>query len=111
MEICPGNDAVLHIPPLASTVGQLLKGFDRKLFHSSPFFDSNSTPFPKVNQETHLWYEKPSEVKSESLLNQYLDIIPPCEKQNELQMRGEELRKSALLARALIRTTIARCKF
>ncbi|KAK4419397.1 Rho GTPase-activating protein 1 [Sesamum alatum] len=59
-------------------------------------------------RETHLWYVKPSEVKSESLLKEYLDILSPCERKNVLQMGSEELRKSALLARALVRTTIAR---
>lgn len=60
-------------------------------------------------RETHLWYVKPSQVKGESLLKQYLDILSPCEKENVSQMHGEELKKSALLARALVRTTIARC--
>lgn len=60
-------------------------------------------------RETHLWYVKPSEVKSESLLKQYSDILSPCERENVLRLQGEELRKSALLARALVRTTIARC--
>lgn len=62
-------------------------------------------------RETHLWYVIPSEVKSEALLNQYLDILSPCEKETVFQMRGEEPRKRALLARALVRTTIARCMF
>ncbi|KAL3628276.1 hypothetical protein CASFOL_027322 [Castilleja foliolosa] len=76
--------------------------FERTFFHSlTPI----QLPAP---METHLWYVKPNEVKSESLLNQYLDILPPCEKENVLQMQGDELRKSALLARALVRTTIAR---
>ncbi|KAL3825754.1 hypothetical protein ACJIZ3_021783 [Penstemon smallii] len=82
--------------------------FDRKFFHSSPSLTPIQLPSPR---ETHLWYVKPSEVKSESLLNQYLDILSPCEKENVLRMRGDELRKSALLARTLVRTTIARCKF
>lgn len=51
----------------------------------------------------------PSEVKSESLLKQYLDILSPCERENVLRLQGEEMRKSALLARALVRTTIAKC--
>ncbi|KAG6396846.1 hypothetical protein SASPL_143003 [Salvia splendens] len=58
--------------------------------------------------ETHLWYVNPSEVKSESLLKQYLDILSPCERENVLRLQGKELRKSALLARALVRTTIAK---
>ncbi|KAL8510281.1 hypothetical protein ACS0TY_017185 [Phlomoides rotata] len=62
---------------------------------------------PKA-RETHLWYVKPSEVNCESLLKQYVDILSPCERENVLRMQGEELRKGALLARALVRTTIAR---
>ncbi|GFQ05118.1 4'-phosphopantetheinyl transferase sfp [Phtheirospermum japonicum] len=82
-----------------------LRCFERTFSHSSPSLTPIQLPAP---METHLWYVKPNEVKSESLLNQYLDILPPCEKENVLQMRGDELRKSALLARALVRTTIAR---
>ncbi|CAI9097713.1 OLC1v1034185C1 [Oldenlandia corymbosa var. corymbosa] len=62
-------------------------------------------PSPK---EIHLWYIKPSEVKDESLLNQYKEILSPAEKDKVSQMSSEELRKNALLARALVRTTIAR---
>ncbi|KAL6335335.1 hypothetical protein AAG906_029578 [Vitis piasezkii] len=58
--------------------------------------------------ETHFWYILPDEVKSATLLNQYLDILSPCEKENVLRMHGDNLKKSALLARALVRTTIAR---
>ncbi|CAA3011308.1 4 -phosphopantetheinyl transferase [Olea europaea subsp. europaea] len=69
------------------------------------FVDAHSTPF---TDETHLWYVMPSEVKSKALLNQYLDVLPSCEKDYVFQMHGEEPRKRALLARALVRTTIAR---
>lgn len=62
-----------------------------------------------VSRETHFWYVLPSEVKSESLLDQYLELLSPCEKQNILSLREGELRKGALLARVLVRTTIARC--
>ncbi|KAI3819802.1 hypothetical protein L1987_13654 [Smallanthus sonchifolius] len=58
--------------------------------------------------ETHLWYVLPNEVKSQSLLSQYVDLLSPLEKDHVFSMRGEELQKSALLARALVRTTIAR---
>ncbi|GMY25254.1 4'-phosphopantetheinyl transferase [Fagus crenata] len=62
-------------------------------------------PSPK---ETHLWYILPNEVKSTNLLNQYLELLSPCEKENVFRMRGDQLQKRALLARALVRTTIAR---
>ncbi|CAI9780229.1 unnamed protein product [Fraxinus pennsylvanica] len=82
-----------------------IHSFDRKFFHSPPSLTPIQLPSP---MEIHLWYVIPSEVKSEALLNQYLDILSPCEKENVFQMRGEEPRKRALLARALVRTTIAR---
>ncbi|XP_031278834.1 uncharacterized protein LOC116137287 [Pistacia vera] len=59
-------------------------------------------------RETHFWYIVPEEVKSTSLLNQYLEILSPREKENVYRMRGDQHKKSALLARALVRTTIAR---
>ncbi|KAI4373509.1 hypothetical protein MLD38_011628 [Melastoma candidum] len=58
--------------------------------------------------EAHLWYVVPDEVKDPSLLSQYMDILSPCEKENVLSFRGEGLKKAAVLARALVRTTIAR---
>ncbi|XP_022842754.1 uncharacterized protein LOC111366260 [Olea europaea var. sylvestris] len=80
--------------------------FDRKFLHSSPSLMPIQLPSPMC--ETHLWYVMPSEVKSKALLNQYLDVLPSCEKDYVFQMHGEEPRKRALLARALVRTTIAR---
>lgn len=70
----------------------------------------NSENFHVISRETHLWYILPNEVKNASLLSQYLELLSPCEKENVLGMRGDELRKKALLARALVRTTIARCR-
>ncbi|PON40492.1 4'-phosphopantetheinyl transferase superfamily [Trema orientale] len=58
--------------------------------------------------ETHFWHVLPDEVRSQSLMNQYFELLSPCEKDNVLSMRGDQLKKSALLARALVRTTIAR---
>ncbi|MCD7471167.1 hypothetical protein HAX54_011480 [Datura stramonium] len=76
-----------------------------KFFSSSPPLTPIALPSPK---ETHLWYVIPSEVKGESLLNKYMEILSPSEKENVLSVGGDELRKSALLARTLVRTTIAR---
>jgi hypothetical protein len=59
--------------------------------------------------ETHLWFIRPDEVKSTSLLKHYSQLLSPTEKEKVLQMRGDELKKNALLARTLVRTTIARC--
>ncbi|KAA8516731.1 hypothetical protein F0562_016763 [Nyssa sinensis] len=64
-------------------------------------------PLPP-RMETHFWYILPDEVKSSSLLNQYLDLLSPCEKENVFRMQGDQLKKRAILARALVRTTIAR---
>ncbi|ANM63053.1 putative holo-[acyl-carrier-protein] synthase [Arabidopsis thaliana] len=58
--------------------------------------------------ETHLWYVVPDEVKSISLLKHYSQILSPSENDKVLQMRGNKLQKNALLARTLVRTTIAR---
>lgn len=41
-------------------------------------------------------------------MNQYVELLSPCEKDHVLSMSGDQLKKSALLARALVRTTIAR---
>lgn len=63
-----------------------------------------------VCRETHLWYIIPNEVKSTSLLNQYLELLSPCEKENVFRMCGNQPQKRALLASALVRTTSARCR-
>ncbi|OVA13129.1 4'-phosphopantetheinyl transferase superfamily [Macleaya cordata] len=79
--------------------------FMRKLFCSS----SPSVPVALPSRrETHFWYIIPDEVKDASLLNQYLELLTPCEKKTILQMQGDKLQKGALLARALVRTTLAR---
>ncbi|KAL8159993.1 hypothetical protein V2J09_001530 [Rumex salicifolius] len=64
-------------------------------------------PLPSP-REAHLWYVIPSDLKSSSLLNDYMEILSPSEKANVLSFGDDELKKRALLARALIRTTIAR---
>ncbi|KEH42009.1 4'-phosphopantetheinyl transferase [Medicago truncatula] len=61
-----------------------------------------------AQKEAHFWYVLPHEVKCTNLLNRCFEILSPCEKENVLRMGGEELKKSALLARALVRTTLAR---
>ncbi|CAN1134076.1 hypothetical protein LINPERPRIM_LOCUS16313 [Linum perenne] len=73
---------------------------------------SFSTALPPVHlpsrMETHLWYVVPNEVKSASLLSQYMELLPQSERDHVLSFRGDQLQKSALLARTLVRTTIAR---
>ncbi|EPS60566.1 hypothetical protein M569_14237 [Genlisea aurea] len=85
-----------------------LQRFDAMLFHSSTCLPPNHLPDP---METHLWYLKPGEVKSESLIKHYFSILSPCEKENVLKIQCEELRKNALLSRILVRTSIARCMY
>ncbi|KAL3532106.1 hypothetical protein ACH5RR_005627 [Cinchona calisaya] len=79
--------------------------FDKKFFNSFPNSPRIQLPSP---METHLWYVIPNEVKNETLLNQYMEILSPSEKEMVFQIPEAELRKRALLARALVRTTIAR---
>jgi len=62
-----------------------------------------------ICRETHFWYVVPAEVKDDSLLSQYVEILSPCERRSILQMNEDRVQKSALLARALVRTTLARC--
>ncbi|KAL5545819.1 hypothetical protein UlMin_005506 [Ulmus minor] len=75
-------------------------------------FSSASLPLVPVQlpspMETHFWYVLPDEIRSPSLMNRYLELLSPCEKANVLRMSGDQLKKSALLARTLVRTTIAR---
>ncbi|KAF8388442.1 hypothetical protein HHK36_027114 [Tetracentron sinense] len=87
-----------------------------RLFHKEVFwffipFGPCTTSIPKsaiMLAETHFWYTVPDEVQSASLLNQYLELLSPCEKEHVFRMRGDQLQKRALLARALVRTTVAR---
>ncbi|KAG6514648.1 hypothetical protein ZIOFF_025017 [Zingiber officinale] len=67
-----------------------------------------SAPLPSP-REAHLWCVKPDELKDASLLQEYMKILSPCEKENVLSVKGEVLQKCALLSRVLVRTTLARC--
>ncbi|KAB1222588.1 4'-phosphopantetheinyl transferase [Morella rubra] len=63
---------------------------------------------PPSPMETHLWYILPDEVKSSKLLNRYFELLSPCEKEKVFRMHGDQLQQRTLLARTLVRTTIAR---
>ncbi|KAL0309510.1 UNVERIFIED_CONTAM: hypothetical protein Sradi_5893300 [Sesamum radiatum] len=65
--------------------------FQRTFFHSSPSLSPIQLPAP---METHLWYIKPSEVKSESLLKEYLDILSPYQINSEINPRSLKFRKN-----------------
>lgn len=60
-------------------------------------------------REAHLWCVKPDELKDASILQEYMKILSPCEKENVLSIKGEVLQKCALLSRVLVRTTLSRC--
>ncbi|KAI5664718.1 hypothetical protein M9H77_24041 [Catharanthus roseus] len=79
--------------------------FHQRFFDSFPALQRIQVPAPR---ETHIWYVMPNEVKNEILLNQYLEILSPSEKETVFQMRDEKLKKRALIARVLVRTTISR---
>ncbi|KAJ8899618.1 hypothetical protein K2173_018592 [Erythroxylum novogranatense] len=87
-----------------------IRCFQRRLSAVAP--SSFPTPMaslqPPSRSETHFWYVIPDEINCTSLLNRYMEILTPCEKENVLTMAGDQLQKRALLARALVRTTIAR---
>ncbi|XP_034932175.1 uncharacterized protein [Populus alba] len=83
-----------------------MRSFQRN-FSVSPSFPLLPLQLPSP-METHVWFVLPDEFKSVSLLNQYMELLSPCEKENVLTMRGDQLQKRALLARTLVRTTIAR---
>jgi 4'-phosphopantetheinyl transferase len=40
----------------------------------------------------------------------YMELLSPSERKNALSMNGEKLQKGAVLSRALVRTTLSRCK-
>ncbi|CAE5966881.1 unnamed protein product [Arabidopsis arenosa] len=84
-----------------SVMSQLQRSFSMEF----PSLVSLKLPSP---METHLWYIRPDEVKSPSLLKHYSQLLSPSEKDQVSQLRGDALKKNALLARTLVRTTIAR---
>ncbi|KAG8504065.1 hypothetical protein CXB51_002381 [Gossypium anomalum] len=82
-----------------------IRCFQRNLSSALPPLVPIQLPSPR---ETHFWYILPDEVKSVALLNRYSELLSPCERENVNRMSGDQLKKRALLARALVRTTIAR---
>ncbi|XP_011004097.1 PREDICTED: uncharacterized protein LOC105110690 isoform X2 [Populus euphratica] len=85
---------------------QKTRGFQRN-FSVSPSFPLLPLQLPSP-MESHVWFVLPDEFKSVFLLDQYMELLSPCEKENVLTMRGDQLQKRALLARTFVRTTIAR---
>ncbi|GAB4833372.1 hypothetical protein Ancab_031615 [Ancistrocladus abbreviatus] len=82
-----------------------IRCFHRHFSLSSKPVRSLSLP---STMETHLWYVIPEEVKSLSLFDEYFEILSSSERENVLSLREDQLRKRAILARALVRTTMAR---
>lgn len=55
-----------------------------------------------------MWYASHDDM-TDKLFNQYSGLLSPSEKEHVMSMRTCELRRGALLSRALVRTIIARC--
>ncbi|XP_039141721.1 L-aminoadipate-semialdehyde dehydrogenase-phosphopantetheinyl transferase-like isoform X5 [Dioscorea cayenensis subsp. rotundata] len=77
----------------------------RKILVPTPYLSPIPLPSPR---EAHFWYMVPDEVNDESLLDQYSELLSSCERDNVFGMKDKRLWKGALLARALLRTTLSR---
>ncbi|XP_047076159.1 4'-phosphopantetheinyl transferase HetI-like isoform X1 [Lolium rigidum] len=72
-------------------------------------FASLSSPPPlQSRREVHVWYLCPDEVNDQSQLNMYEELLSPVERKYAASMKVPELRKDAMLSRALLRTTLSR---
>ncbi|KAH9290561.1 hypothetical protein KI387_034678, partial [Taxus chinensis] len=58
--------------------------------------------------EVHFWYLRPEEVQNKTLIDAYKGLLSSEEYAQVLQMEGKQIQKQALLARVLVRTTLAR---
>ncbi|KAM3406685.1 hypothetical protein ACQJBY_000645 [Aegilops geniculata] len=70
-----------------------------------------SLPLPPPLQsprEVHVWYLCPDELKNQSQLNMYEELLSPSEREYADSMKATLLRKDAVLSRALLRTTLSR---
>lgn len=94
----------MHTFELLAINEELSCGVDSTLWcwKISPLFGS-------ICREAHFWYMVPDEVNDESLLDQYSELLSSCERDNVFGMKDKRLWKGALLARALLRTTLSRC--
>ncbi|KAH7674820.1 Holo-[acyl-carrier-protein] synthase protein [Dioscorea alata] len=77
----------------------------RKILVPTPYLSPLPLPSPR---EAHFWYMVPDEVNDVSLLDQYSELLSSCERDNVFGMKDKRLWKGALLARALLRTTLSR---
>lgn len=64
-------------------------------------------PPPKTG-EVHLWCLFPEDIQDPKLLQSYHSLLCPLEKKNVAEATTEALKKDRILARTLVRTTIAR---
>ncbi|XP_071699032.1 uncharacterized protein [Rutidosis leptorrhynchoides] len=92
------------LPCICKSCLKKLHCFDQRMFSTSIL---SPLKLPS-RMETHLWYVIPNQVKSQSLLTQYVDLLSPFEKERVFSIDRDELRKIALLARVFVRTTISR---
>ncbi|VAH13488.1 unnamed protein product [Triticum turgidum subsp. durum] len=70
-----------------------------------------SLPLPpplRSPREVHIWYLCPDELKNQSQLNMYEELLSPSEREYADSMKATMLRKDAVLSRALLRTTLSR---
>lgn len=79
------------------------------------FCTAPTMPFPLLQYcapptpgEVHFWYLIPEEVQGKMLFKAYKDLISPEEHAYVFQMKEKQLQKQALLARVLVRTSLAR---
>lgn len=81
-----------------------VQSFDTKFFTSS----SSLLPLQLPSKmETHMWYASHDDM-TEKLFHQYSGMLSPSEKEHVMRMNTYELKRGALLSRALVRTIIAR---
>ncbi|KAJ0965649.1 hypothetical protein J5N97_026787 [Dioscorea zingiberensis] len=78
---------------------------NRKILVPTPYLSPLPLPSPR---EVHFWYMVPDGVNDASLLDQYSELLSPSERNNVFEMKDRRSWKGALLARALLRTTLSR---
>lgn len=82
----------------------------RRTFCSAPTMPFSLLKYcaPPTPREVHFWYLVPEEVQGKMLFNAYKDLISPEEHTYVFQMKEKQLQRQALLARVLVRTSLAR---
>ncbi|XP_059070049.1 uncharacterized protein LOC131068563 isoform X5 [Cryptomeria japonica] len=63
---------------------------------------------PPPPREVHFWYLHPEEVQDRTLIDAYKGLLSSEEYAQISQLEGKQIKKQALLARVLVRTTLAK---